>query len=95
VPIARKHLLPDPLFFRRCGEPRHPIVNPPDAKGLKVRGGSREMDMVLQAPLSLPPKLPPNFLDWAATDSIRKWPQPFEGRGLSWSKPMINYSPDG
>jgi TRAP-type C4-dicarboxylate transport system substrate-binding protein len=25
------------------------IVNPPDAKGLKVRGGSREMDMVLQA----------------------------------------------
>jgi TRAP-type C4-dicarboxylate transport system substrate-binding protein len=26
-----------------------PIVNPDDAKGLKVRGGSREMDMVLQA----------------------------------------------
>jgi len=26
-----------------------PIVNPPDVKGLKVRGGSREMDMVLQA----------------------------------------------
>src|SRR5215475_4799154 len=26
-----------------------PIVNPGDAKGLKVRGGSREMDMVLQA----------------------------------------------
>ena len=26
-----------------------PIVNPSDAKGLKVRGGSREMDMVLQA----------------------------------------------
>src|SRR5215475_10713173 len=26
-----------------------PIVNPEDAKGLKVRGGSREMDMVLQA----------------------------------------------
>jgi len=26
-----------------------PIVSPPDAKGLKVRGGSREMDMVLQA----------------------------------------------
>jgi TRAP-type C4-dicarboxylate transport system substrate-binding protein len=25
------------------------IVNPEDAKGLKVRGGSREMDMVLQA----------------------------------------------
>src|SRR6202043_76804 len=25
------------------------IVNPQDAKGLKVRGGSREMDMVLQA----------------------------------------------
>ena len=25
-----------------------PIVNPADAKGLKVRGGSREMDMVLQ-----------------------------------------------
>jgi TRAP-type transport system periplasmic protein len=26
-----------------------PIVNPQDAKGLKVRGGSREMDMVLQS----------------------------------------------
>jgi len=26
-----------------------PIINPQDAKGLKVRGGSREMDMVLQA----------------------------------------------
>ena len=26
-----------------------PIVNPEDAKGLKMRGGSREMDMVLQA----------------------------------------------
>src|SRR5499433_2664315 len=26
-----------------------PIVNPPDAKGLKIRGGSREMDMMLQA----------------------------------------------
>src|SRR3954471_9162124 len=35
-----------------------PIVNPDDAKGLKVRGGSREMDMVLKAAgastLSLP-----------------------------------------
>src|SRR5437899_9153183 len=27
----------------------NPIVNPQDGKGLKVRGGSREMDMVLQA----------------------------------------------
>jgi TRAP-type C4-dicarboxylate transport system substrate-binding protein len=27
----------------------NPIVNPQDVKGLKVRGGSREMDMVLQA----------------------------------------------
>jgi TRAP-type C4-dicarboxylate transport system substrate-binding protein len=26
-----------------------PVVNPQDAKGLKIRGGSREMDMVLQA----------------------------------------------
>jgi TRAP-type C4-dicarboxylate transport system substrate-binding protein len=26
-----------------------PIVNPQDAKSLKIRGGSREMDMVLQA----------------------------------------------
>ena len=26
-----------------------PVVNPADAKGLKIRGGSREMDMVLQA----------------------------------------------
>jgi len=36
----------------------HPIVAPEDAKGLKVRGGSREMDMVLQtagaAVLSVP-----------------------------------------
>ena len=35
-----------------------PIVAPEDAKGLKVRGGSREMDMVLQtagaAVLSVP-----------------------------------------
>jgi len=27
----------------------NPIVNPEDCKGLKIRGGSREMDMVLQA----------------------------------------------
>src|SRR5258708_20797995 len=27
----------------------NPIVNPEDAKGLKIRGGSREMDMMLQA----------------------------------------------
>jgi TRAP-type transport system periplasmic protein len=27
----------------------NPIVNPDDAKGLKIRGGSREMDMMLQA----------------------------------------------
>ena len=27
----------------------NPIINPEDAKGLKIRGGSREMDMVLQA----------------------------------------------
>jgi TRAP-type C4-dicarboxylate transport system substrate-binding protein len=26
----------------------NPVVNPDDAKGLKIRGGSREMDMVLQ-----------------------------------------------
>src|SRR5499426_2979596 len=26
-----------------------PVVNPQDAKGLKIRGGSREMDMVFQA----------------------------------------------
>jgi TRAP-type transport system periplasmic protein len=26
----------------------NPIINPEDAKGLKIRGGSREMDMVLQ-----------------------------------------------
>ena len=26
----------------------NPIINPDDAKGLKIRGGSREMDMVLQ-----------------------------------------------
>jgi TRAP-type C4-dicarboxylate transport system substrate-binding protein len=35
-----------------------PLISPADAKGLKVRGGSREMDMVLQsagaAVLSLP-----------------------------------------
>src|SRR5258708_11287892 len=27
----------------------NPIVNPEDAKGLKIRGGSREMDMMLQS----------------------------------------------
>src|ERR1700692_2463730 len=27
----------------------NPIVNPDDAKGLKIRGGSREMDMMLQS----------------------------------------------
>ena len=32
-----------------CASRGTPIVNPEDAKGLKVRGGSREMDMVLQA----------------------------------------------
>ena len=26
-----------------------PLVAPDDAKGMKVRGGSREMDMMLQA----------------------------------------------
>jgi TRAP-type C4-dicarboxylate transport system substrate-binding protein len=26
-----------------------PVVNPPDAKGMKIRGGSREMDMMFQA----------------------------------------------
>ena len=31
-----------------CASRGNPIVNPEDAKGLKIRGGSREMDMVLQ-----------------------------------------------
>jgi TRAP-type C4-dicarboxylate transport system substrate-binding protein len=39
-----------------------PIVAPEDAKGMKVRGGSREMDMVLQTAgasvLSVPSRLP-------------------------------------
>lgn len=37
-----------------------PIVNPEDAKGLKVRGGSREMDMVLKAAGSTVLTLPSN-----------------------------------
>jgi len=32
-----------------CVSRAKPIVNPEDSKGLKVRGGSREMDMVLKA----------------------------------------------
>src|SRR5262249_8769200 len=40
-----------------------PIVDPGEARGLKVRGGSREMDMVLQAaratPLTTPSNQPP------------------------------------
>jgi TRAP-type C4-dicarboxylate transport system substrate-binding protein len=39
-----------------------PIVNPADAKGLKVRGGSREMDMVLQAAGATTLSLPSNEL---------------------------------
>src|SRR5579872_4282209 len=31
-----------------CASRGNPIINPEDAKGLKIRGGSREMDMVLQ-----------------------------------------------
>ena len=46
------------LAGRRRRQPLKPIVAPEDAKGLKVRGGSREMDMVLQtagaAVLSVP-----------------------------------------
>jgi TRAP-type C4-dicarboxylate transport system substrate-binding protein len=37
-----------------------PIVEPEDAKGLKVRGGSREMDMVLKAAGSTVLTLPSN-----------------------------------
>ncbi len=37
-----------------------PIINPEDAKGLKVRGGSREMDMVLKAAGSTVLTLPSN-----------------------------------
>jgi TRAP-type C4-dicarboxylate transport system substrate-binding protein len=39
-----------------------PIVNPSDAKGLKIRGGSREMDMVLQAAGASTLSLPSNEL---------------------------------
>jgi TRAP-type C4-dicarboxylate transport system substrate-binding protein len=39
-----------------------PIVNPADVKGLKVRGGSREMDMVLQAAGATTLSLPSNEL---------------------------------
>ena len=40
----------------------NPIVNPEDAKGLKVRGGSREMDMVLKAAGASTLSLPSNEL---------------------------------
>jgi len=39
-----------------------PIVNPADVKGLKVRGGSREMDMVLQAAGATTLNVPSNEL---------------------------------
>jgi TRAP-type transport system periplasmic protein len=39
-----------------------PIVNPEDVKGLKVRGGSREMDMVLKAAGAATLSLPSNEL---------------------------------
>jgi TRAP-type C4-dicarboxylate transport system substrate-binding protein len=39
-----------------------PLVNPEDVKGLKVRGGSREMDMVLQAAGATTLSLPSNEL---------------------------------
>ena len=38
----------------------HPIVEPADAKGQKVRGGSREMDMVLKAAGAAVMSLPSN-----------------------------------
>jgi len=40
----------------------NPIVNPEDAKGLKIRGGSREMDMVLKAAGAATLSLPSNEL---------------------------------
>jgi TRAP-type C4-dicarboxylate transport system substrate-binding protein len=39
-----------------------PIVNPEDVKGLKIRGGSREMDMVLKAAGAATLSLPSNEL---------------------------------
>jgi TRAP-type C4-dicarboxylate transport system substrate-binding protein len=39
-----------------------PIVNPEDAKGMKIRGGSREMDMVLKAAGASTLSLPSNEL---------------------------------
>jgi TRAP-type C4-dicarboxylate transport system substrate-binding protein len=39
-----------------------PILNPEDCKGLKVRGGSREMDMVLQAAGATTLSIPSNEL---------------------------------
>jgi TRAP-type C4-dicarboxylate transport system substrate-binding protein len=39
-----------------------PLVNPEDVKGLKIRGGSREMDMVLQAAGATTLSLPSNEL---------------------------------
>ena len=38
----------------------NPMVNPEDAKGLKIRGGSREMDMVLKAAGAATLSLPSN-----------------------------------
>src|SRR2546430_9397541 len=65
-----------------------PIVNPPDAKGLKVRGGSREMDMVVQAAGATTLSTPSNELyaamqtgacDAAITSSPRPISFPLEG----------------
>jgi TRAP-type C4-dicarboxylate transport system substrate-binding protein len=38
----------------------HPIVDPDDAKGLKIRGGSREMDLILKAAGAAVVSLPSN-----------------------------------
>ncbi|MDB5545680.1 MAG: Twin-arginine translocation pathway signal [Hyphomicrobiales bacterium] len=39
-----------------------PLINPEDAKGMKIRGGSREMDMMLQAAGAAVLSLPSNEL---------------------------------
>ncbi len=47
-----------------------PIVNPEDAKGMKVRGGSREMDLILQEAGAAVVTLPSNEI-YAAMQNRR------------------------
>src|SRR3979409_2219896 len=62
--LAHKGIIILPWIWQAGGvaSRSRPLVAPEDAKGLKVRGGSREMDMVLQAAGAAVLSLPSNEL---------------------------------